>query len=226
MPKPYSKPGAPSLASKKRKRDDKKDNQIDEITFDRSARQEYLTGFHKRKVARIKAAQEEAEKRSRQERVEERKRLREARKEELRLHVEAVNQSLGLNRSDGEEEDEEEGSGTDNEGAGGTEAANGINEESEFVDEEKFTTVTVTTMDDDEDEDEENEEGEEGPAGDEKNTTDTNKSKEGTKDKKGKERKPKQKKKKFRYLSKSERKDDRLRDKVRRSRKKTERTAK
>ena len=34
---------------------------IDEIKFDRDARSEYLTGFHKRKLQRIKAAKEAAE---------------------------------------------------------------------------------------------------------------------------------------------------------------------
>ena len=48
---------------------------IAEITFDSSAREEYLTGFHKRKVQRIKHAQEEAARKERQERVIERKRV-------------------------------------------------------------------------------------------------------------------------------------------------------
>ena len=38
---------------------------IDEITFDPSAREDYLTGFHKRKLQRIKHAKEEAAKRER-----------------------------------------------------------------------------------------------------------------------------------------------------------------
>jgi len=47
-----------------------------EITFDPNAREEYLTGFHKRKVQRIKHAQEEATKKERQERILQRKRVR------------------------------------------------------------------------------------------------------------------------------------------------------
>jgi ribosomal RNA-processing protein 17 len=35
---------------------------IAELTFDTAARQDYLTGFHKRKLARIKAAREAATK--------------------------------------------------------------------------------------------------------------------------------------------------------------------
>jgi ribosomal RNA-processing protein 17 len=48
---------------------------IEEISFDFDARQEYLTGFHKRKQQRIKNAQEEAAKRARLERIEARKQV-------------------------------------------------------------------------------------------------------------------------------------------------------
>lgn len=43
-------------------------HKIDEISFDFNSREEYLTGFHKRKVARIKNAKAEAEKKSKEER--------------------------------------------------------------------------------------------------------------------------------------------------------------
>ena len=46
---------------------------VEEVIFDPAARQDYLTGFHKRKLQRAKHAQEAAEKRARQERIEERK---------------------------------------------------------------------------------------------------------------------------------------------------------
>lgn len=49
---------------------------VEEINFDNSARQEYLTGFHKRKVQRQKHAQEEAAKRAREEKIEFRKQVR------------------------------------------------------------------------------------------------------------------------------------------------------
>lgn len=48
---------------------------VEEISFDNSARQEYLTGFHKRKVQRQKHAQEEAAKRAREEKIEFRKQV-------------------------------------------------------------------------------------------------------------------------------------------------------
>lgn len=46
---------------------------IQEITFDITARQDYLTGFHKRKLQRAKHAQEIAEKKARADRIEERR---------------------------------------------------------------------------------------------------------------------------------------------------------
>lgn len=49
---------------------------VEEVNFDFEARQEYLTGFHKRKQQRIKNAQEEAAKRARQEKLELRKQVR------------------------------------------------------------------------------------------------------------------------------------------------------
>lgn len=53
----------------------KLENAVEEISFDPDARHEYLTGFHKRKVQRIKLAQEHAEKRAREEKREERRKV-------------------------------------------------------------------------------------------------------------------------------------------------------
>lgn len=49
---------------------------IEEIKFDPAARQEYLTGFHKRKLQRAKDAQEAAEKKARLDKVEQRRKVR------------------------------------------------------------------------------------------------------------------------------------------------------
>lgn len=54
----------------------KTEHAIEEISFDTDARQEYLTGFRKRKLQRVKRAQEEAEKRAKEERREARKQVR------------------------------------------------------------------------------------------------------------------------------------------------------
>ena len=51
----------------------KRANQPEEITFDFAARQEYLTGFHKRKLQRTKHAKEAVARREREERIKERK---------------------------------------------------------------------------------------------------------------------------------------------------------
>ena len=48
---------------------------VEEIKFDPDARNEYLTGFHKRKVQRTKRAQEEAARRARQEKIDLRKQV-------------------------------------------------------------------------------------------------------------------------------------------------------
>lgn len=49
--------------------------QVEEINFDPAARQEFLTGFRKRKQQRAKHAQEVAEKRAREDRIEARKQV-------------------------------------------------------------------------------------------------------------------------------------------------------
>ena len=62
----FSRPRAKATApppTKKRKLT----SAIEEIAFDPSAREDYLTGFHKRKLQRIKHAKEEAAKREREE---------------------------------------------------------------------------------------------------------------------------------------------------------------
>jgi ribosomal RNA-processing protein 17 len=53
----------------------KTDHKIEEITFDNDSRADYLTGFHKRKVARAKQAKVEAEKKEKEERIQIRKQV-------------------------------------------------------------------------------------------------------------------------------------------------------
>jgi ribosomal RNA-processing protein 17 len=53
----------------------KSSNAVEEVVFDLSARADYLTGFHKRKLQRIKHAKEEAAKREKAERIAVRKRV-------------------------------------------------------------------------------------------------------------------------------------------------------
>ena len=70
--KPRAKKSILPRANKKRKNT----SEVEEVTFDNDARQEYLTGFHKRKQQRIKNAQEAAVKRARQEKLDTRKQVR------------------------------------------------------------------------------------------------------------------------------------------------------
>lgn len=51
---------------------------VEEVNFDSESRQEWLTGFHKRKVQRAKHAQENAAKRYKEEKREARKKVRQA----------------------------------------------------------------------------------------------------------------------------------------------------
>ena len=51
---------------------------VEEVTFDKDARAEYLTGFHKRKLARKKHAQEINEEKERLARIEMRKQVRQS----------------------------------------------------------------------------------------------------------------------------------------------------
>ena len=207
----------------------------EEITFDFTARQDYLTGFHKRKLERIKFAQEVAAKKAREEKLEDRKRMREGRKRDLEEHVKAVNAAL----REGSDLDEN-GSGEEDEGwagfGGGNEAEDAavnaqpevLDREDEYIDEDKYTTVTVEAMDVTRDGLQKafevdgrkptNEDG--AAAGDDKGSpTEVGKPEQGkrvwTKEKPKKTKdQPKKKKRKFRYESKADRKVTRQKEKA------------
>ncbi|KAL3957902.1 hypothetical protein ACCO45_008480 [Purpureocillium lilacinum] len=162
---------------------------VEEVTFDNDARHEFLTGFHKRKQQRIKFAQEQAAKQARQEKLETRKQMRDERKREVEQHVETVNRLL-----------RESGAVVDPVEAGPD--LDIVDHEEEYVDEDRYTTVTVESvsvsrdglskpqLENDKEQDDENEDADE--------------DKEGKSE--GKEpSRPKKKKKKFRYETKIER---------------------
>ncbi|KAI1131963.1 nucleolar protein 12-domain-containing protein [Nemania abortiva] len=133
---------------KKRKRQ----HTIEEIKFDDDARAEYLTGFHKRKLQRAKHAQEQAAERARQEKIETRKQLREDRKREIEEHVQQVNSALKQAAQAGYIESDEGDSSEDDtvEEWGGFQDTpvqqDIINHEEEYIDEDRFTTVTVESV--------------------------------------------------------------------------------
>ncbi|KAF2810413.1 uncharacterized protein BDZ99DRAFT_520483 [Mytilinidion resinicola] len=187
---------------------------VAEITFDFAAREEYLTGFHKRKLARAKNAQEEAAKKAKEEKVEARRMIRQQRKEDLERHVNEVNALLkkasadlnggGEETDDDEDEDEWEGIAE--------ELPPPIDREEEYIDEDKYTTVTVESVDISKsgfskpEEDGGTQEG-----GDAASKEPNSKKRVWTKDNPHKD-KPKKRKVKFRYETKSERKVTRFKE--------------
>ncbi|KAG7289098.1 hypothetical protein NEMBOFW57_005461 [Staphylotrichum longicolle] len=178
---------------------------IEEITFDKDARTEYLTGFHKRKQARIKHAQEIAEQKAREEKIEMRKQIREERKQAVEDHVQAINKILREAEYAGTTEQNQNSSDEEWGGVSDTEVPEApIDLEEEYIDEDRYTTVTVEAVNVDRDglhkpeleQSSEDEEGDEGAAEQEEQS------------KNGADKKPKhptKKKKKFRYENKFER---------------------
>lgn len=194
---------------------------VEEINFDNDARQEYLTGFHKRKQQRIKNAQEEAAKRARQEKIELRKQvirfrlrphrtithrslqLRDERRREVEEHVQAVNKMLQESQAAGDiEQESDEESADEWDGFPDQPELDLIDHEEEYIDEDRYTTVTVESVAVSRDglfkpqlpdEEEENKEKDKTEDPDQKKTASSSRDR------------PKKKKKKFRYESKIER---------------------
>ncbi|KAI1261258.1 nucleolar protein 12-domain-containing protein [Xylariaceae sp. FL1019] len=125
---------------------------IEEIKFDPEARSEYLTGFHKRKVQRIKNAQDQAAKRAREEKLELRKQMREDRKREIEEHVSHVNsmlkeaQAAGYISDDDSGNEAEEWSGFNDTTSEAPARDDIIDHEEEYIDEDRYTTVTIESV--------------------------------------------------------------------------------
>ncbi|KAL7797439.1 nucleolar protein 12 domain-containing protein [Trichoderma ceciliae] len=125
---------------------------VEQLSFDNDARQEYLTGFHKRKQLRIKQAQEEAAKKAREERIRTRKQLREERMRDVEEHVEHVNRLLresgAIEEAATEQQSQSEGETNEGEWAGFPDRPNLdiVDHEEEYIDEDRYTTVTVESV--------------------------------------------------------------------------------
>ncbi|KAI1462193.1 nucleolar protein 12-domain-containing protein [Annulohypoxylon moriforme] len=193
---------------------------LEEIKFDNDARSDYLTGFHKRKLQRIKNAREQAAQRARQEKIEFRKQVREDRKREVEEHVQNVNallkeaQQAGYVGGEGTSEDEVEEWG----GFQDTPALEPIDHEEEYIDEERYTTVTIESVNVSKDglsssKPEESSGEEDGDDAARRDSQHPPGSQEKT-------RPPKKKKPKFRYETKSERQLSQRKQKASKSRKK------
>ncbi|EGC43989.1 conserved hypothetical protein [Histoplasma capsulatum var. duboisii H88] len=142
---------APS--AKRRKLTASHPNAVQEILFDPQARAEFLTGFHKRKLERAKQAQENAEKRSKEEKKEQRRRMRDERRAEFERAL-AENRSLmrEISRAAAAESSSDEGGETNDniiidEEWGGITELPPVDYEAEYIDEDKYTTVTVEELD-------------------------------------------------------------------------------
>lgn len=81
---------------------------VEEVVFDKESRQDYLTGFHKRKVQRQKKAQEFNKEQERLMKIEERKKIRDERKQDLDNQLKLFNRIVKDITSDDEQEEEEE----------------------------------------------------------------------------------------------------------------------
>ncbi|KAH6612505.1 nucleolar protein 12-domain-containing protein [Boeremia exigua] len=122
----------------------------EKIDFDPAAREEYLTGFHKRKVARRKFAEEEAAKKDKEEKLRARKELRQQRKTDLEKHVSETNRLMRLANGDIPSASENDSDSETEDPATGEPTFTGfddpINLADEYIDEDKYTTVTVESI--------------------------------------------------------------------------------
>ncbi|KAI6090856.1 nucleolar protein 12-domain-containing protein [Hypoxylon rubiginosum] len=198
--RPRPKKGLLPPPSRKRKAQ----HTIEEIKFDNDSRADYLTGFHKRKLQRAKNAQEQAARQARQEKIELRKQIREGRKKEVEDHVQNVKailkqaQEAGYVGGEASDEETEEWGGIQD-----APALEPVDHEEEYIDEERYTTVTIESVNVSKDGLSSSKPEED--SGDENEET---VGKDGTQPPPGskeKNRPPKQKKPKFRYETKSER---------------------
>lgn len=122
--------------------------------------------------------------------------MREQKKQDIELHVKAINLEFRKLNPDISSEDEAE---DDDRNDDGQADAKMLNEEEEFVDEDKYTSVTVEPMLQGEDEEDE-QAGRSNIAADQENVPASTSAKV----------RPKKKKKKFRYESKIDRKENRM----------------
>ncbi|KAF6007389.1 hypothetical protein HII12_004550 [Brettanomyces bruxellensis] len=95
-----------------------KAHRVEEVTFDKEKRKEFLTGFHKRKLQRRKHAEEQKKEQNRLSRIEERAKIREARKlrvQQRLTELKELNEKLGgANSDDDDDDDGDDSSESDN----------------------------------------------------------------------------------------------------------------
>ncbi|KAH9940428.1 nucleolar protein 12-domain-containing protein [Epithele typhae] len=116
-----------------------KKEQLKEIVFDDSARRDFLTGFHKRKVQKKEAAKQKAMEREKQDRLEARREHRKLIAEQAKKNAEQAERAYRGTPEDGDDSGaESSGSVVSNRKAGAA-----PEEQEEYEDEEQLATVTV-----------------------------------------------------------------------------------
>ncbi|KAJ7703088.1 nucleolar protein 12-domain-containing protein [Mycena rosella] len=121
-----------AIAAKKKA----KSTQIKEILFDDDARREFLTGFHKRKLAKADAARKKALEREKQERLETRRELRRELRERAVENAAQVEKAYGAVDHD---DSDDEWIGI----SGSADKGKAKQMEEEYEDEDMLATVTV-----------------------------------------------------------------------------------
>lgn len=112
-----------------------------EIKFDEDARRDFLTGFRKRKQARIEKGREKAKQREKEERKVMRTQAREERKKQAAENVKAERIAYGAAEASDEDEEEDIGDGSEVDGEDDEERQAAYNTESHH------TTVTIEEFD-------------------------------------------------------------------------------
>ncbi|KAK2800034.1 hypothetical protein FQN50_008273 [Emmonsiellopsis sp. PD_5] len=196
---------------------------VAEIVFDTDARQDYLSGFHKRKLQRAKHAQEIAEKKAKEEKREQRRKIREDRRAEFERAIEenkAMMREINSTAADSEDGSSSGSEEDEDEEWEGIAEPPPVDYEAEYIDEDKYTTVTVEELDPSKEGLRKAHDGE-GEGGGESGGEEVEKKKEEEGSKLKKKRpwanknntdKPKRKKKKFRYENKAERRVTKLKE--------------
>ncbi|KAI0256162.1 nucleolar protein 12-domain-containing protein [Lactifluus subvellereus] len=114
-----------------------KQEQVKAVVFDDDARREFLTGFHKRKLAKKEESKKKAQAREKQERLEARREQRRVLAEQAAQNAAKVEEAYGGFVQTTGSEEEWNGIASSSKAGGGLERA------AEYSDEERLATVTV-----------------------------------------------------------------------------------
>lgn len=123
----------------------KKKNQarVESVSFDRDSREEYLTGFHKRKVKRQQDAKKRAEEIAKKERLAERQRIRQEKQKSIEKDLERLKEAeLAINGAINGDDDEEEEE-AEEEFTGFSDSSGILKKRTVYTDGNDETSVTV-----------------------------------------------------------------------------------